>query len=149
MSLLTKTRSLLPKSTSDSKEKQRVCAPGMFDFNTNLFNFGFTESTPPINVLETSKDFELDLAAPGLERKDFKIEVENSSLNISVDKEEEDNKNIRRREYSYNRFFRSFYLPDNVLSDKIDAHYENGILRVMLPKKETTASKPKKEIPVA
>ena len=93
----------------------------------------------------------VELAAPGLEKKDFKIELENQVLTVSSEKEEEkkeETKNFKRREFSYNSFSRSFQLPEDVLSDKIDAKYENGILKLSVPKKEVTVSKPKKEIKV-
>ena len=92
------------------------------------------------------------MAAPGLERKDFKVEVENGMLCISSEKEEEskeEKKNYTRREYSYNSFSRSFTLPDNSLPDKINAKYENGVLHITLPKKEVTVQKLAKEIKVS
>lgn len=126
--------------------------PGIFDYDTNLFGTR-RESflTPDANIVETSKDFKIDLAAPGLERNDFKVEVENGMLTISVQRDikKEEQMNYRRREFSYNSFNRSFILPENCLPEKIDAKYENGILHIMLPKKEVTTSKPAKEIKVS
>ena len=101
---------------------------------------------------EREKEFRIELAAPGLEKKDFKVEVLNGNLTISAEKKEEkkeETKNYRRKEFSYNSFSRSFTLPDNCMHDKIDAKYENGILHLTLPKKEITVSKPKKEIKVS
>ena len=117
--------------------------------------FDFNEKSllvPDANIIENEKDYKIDLAAPGLEKKDFKVEILDGVLSISAEKEEEkkeEGKNFRRREFSYNSFKRSFTLPDNLLNDKIDAKYENGILHLTLPKKEVTVSKPAKQIKVA
>ena len=107
---------------------------------------------PNANIVENDKDFRIELAAPGLERKDFKVEVDNNVLIISAEKEEEkkeENNNFKRREFSYNSFRRSFALPENSLPDKIDAKYDSGILHLTLPKKEVTISTPAKQIQVA
>lgn len=93
--------------------------------------------TPALNILELEKEFKLELAAPGLEKADFKIQVENNFLTISAEKKEEKNEekeNYRRREFSYHSFKRSFELPQNVQADGISAKYENGILNVSIPK---------------
>jgi HSP20 family protein len=106
---------------------------------------------PSVNITENDKDFKIELAAPGLERKDFKVEVENGMLCISSEKEEEskeEKKNYTRKEYSYKGFSRSFTLPDNCMPEKILAKYDNGVLNITLPKKEVTVSKPAKEIKV-
>jgi HSP20 family protein len=94
----------------------------------------------------------LELAAPGMDKKDFKVNVENGTLTISAEKKEEskeEKKNYTRREYSYSSFSRSFRLPENCTAEKIDAKYDNGILRVTLPKKQMTLSQPAKEIKVS
>jgi HSP20 family protein len=123
-------------------------------FNTNLMSpeqgLGFT--MPRVNVTESGKDFLVEMAAPGLERKDFKVEVDNDILIISVEKTEEkkeEGKDFSRKEFSYNSFRRSFDLPENTKGDKIDAKYVDGILKIVIPKKEITAEKPKKEIAVS
>ncbi len=153
MSLLVKRNNMaLPSIVSDffngGSSLSRV-----LDFDKSLFDFdGGTLLVPKANIIENGKDFKIELAAPGLERKDFKVEIENNVLTISAEKEEEkkeEDKNIRRREYSYSSFSRSFILPENSLTDKIDAKYEDGILRLTLPKKEITISKPVKEIKVS
>ena len=111
---------------------------------------GFT--LPTVNVKETGKDYLVELAAPGLERKDFKVEIDNNLLSISVDKEEEkkeEGKDFTRQEFSFRSFRRSFELPENSKPDKIDAKYVDGILKLVIPKKEITAEKPKKEIAVS
>lgn len=111
-------------------------------------------NVPSVNVKETPKEFMLEVAAPGLERKDFKIEVQNHTLTISAEKEEKTEKgketeNYWKKEYSYNSFSRSFTLPESVKEDKIDAKYENGILLVHVPKMKETPVKPVRKIAVA
>lgn len=121
-----------------------------FDLNGDFFKVG-TKFNPSVNVSETDKDFKIEVAAPGLEKKDFKVEVDSGILTISAEKEEEakeEKKNYSRREFSYSKFSRSFQVPDNSIPEKIDAKYENGILNILLPKKEVTVSKAKKEIKV-
>lgn len=94
---------------------------------------------PMVNVKETKDDYMLELAAPGMTKDDFDIEMDNHHLTISYEKEEEEKEeeaNFTRREYNYNSFCRSFILPEDVDEATIDAKYENGMLKVMLPKKE-------------
>lgn len=144
--------SLFPSLSSDLFDVDRFFSPGLLDVENKFWDLDIAKAIPPVNVSETEKEFKLELAAPGLTRKDFKVEADNGTLTISSEKEEEkkeEKKNYKRREYSYSGFSRSFTLPENVLADKIDAKYEDGILRLMIPKKEVTFSKPKKEIVVA
>lgn len=117
----------------------------------NGFEAGQSFRVPEINIIESAKDYQIELAAPGMDRKDFKIEVQNGVLRISAEKEEEkkeEGKNFRRREFSYSTFSRAFALPENLIDDKIDAKYENGILKLVLPKREAKAEKPTKQIKV-
>jgi HSP20 family protein len=150
--LVKKNRATLPSLVSNFFDNGRLF-PSVFDLDTDLFDSdGGSLLVPNANIVESEKDFHIELAAPGLDRKDFKVEVENGVLSISAKKEEEkkeENKNYKRREFSYNSFSRSFTLPENCHSDKIDAKYENGLLKVTLPKKEITISKPAKEIKVS
>ena len=96
-------------------------------------------SIPAVNVTESKNAFKLEVGAPGFKKNDFKIEVNNGYLTISgenkSEKEDKEDK-ITRREFSYNKFTRSFTLPENVKSDDISAKYEDGILWVTLPKSE-------------
>ncbi|OFY87435.1 MAG: hypothetical protein A3F72_04200 [Bacteroidetes bacterium RIFCSPLOWO2_12_FULL_35_15] len=130
-------------------EGNKLFRQSPFNLDGELMNFGFGNRIPSANILETTKNYQLELAAPGLDRKDFKLETDNSILTITVDKKEEKDQRYRRKEFSYNSFNRAFALPENILSDKVDAHYENGVLRVLLPKKEISAIKQKKEIKIA
>jgi len=107
---------------------------------------------PLANILEHSDSFELELAAPGLKKDDFKIHLENNVLTISSevsDEKEESEKNYTRKEFHYSTFSRSFTLPRIVELDKIKADYENGVLKVMLPKKEEARLDVKKEIKIS
>jgi len=106
---------------------------------------------PDVNIIENPDSYQIELATPGLERKDFKIEIQNGILNISAEKEEEnqeEGKNFRRREFSFNSFSRSFSLPVNMNTDKIDAKYDNGVLQLTLPKEEISPVEPVKQIQI-
>ncbi|RIW17110.1 Hsp20/alpha crystallin family protein [Algoriphagus lacus] len=116
--------------------------------------FWFPEKSieiPSANVIENEKEFKLELSAPGFDKKDFKIDVQEGILSISAEKEhksEEKKENYRKKEFSYSSIRRSFALPENVSDEKIDAKYDNGILNIVLPKKAIESSKPKKAIEV-
>ncbi len=116
-------------------------------FQGNSTNSGLTFATgrsiPAVNIKENDKNFEVEVAAPGMDKKDFKVEVENNVLTISAEKREEKKEkknNYSRKEFSYESFERNFTLPQNVVdADKIKAKYENGILKIEIPKKEEKA----------
>lgn len=125
---------------------------GLFDLDTDLLPARLGVTVPSANVIETEKEYRVELAVPGLTKNDFKIEMENNLLTVSAEKEEEKNekeKGFTRREYSFNSFSRSFTLPENMMAEKIDAKYEEGVLKIFVPKKEVTPQKPKKEITVS
>lgn len=120
----------------------------------NLTNFsGTNTSLPAVNVKETNDEFVIELAAPGMEKKDFKINFKNNVITISSEKEdkkEEKKENYTRREFSYQSFQRSFTVPENaIMSDKIEALYNNGILEVKLPKREEVKPQPEREIKIS
>ena len=99
----------------------------------------FSSHLPAVNVKETDKAYEINLAAPGLEKTDFKIDLNGNMITISAEKEkteEEKEDGFTRKEYNFNSFSRSFTLPEDTMADKIDATYVNGELRLMLPKKD-------------
>lgn len=151
MGTLLKRESMLPSWTSDLLNPAKLFSPNFMDFSGDFPSLDLASRVPSVNVDENEKEFTIEMAAPGLEKKDFKLEVDNGYLTISSEKEEEkkeEKKNYLRREYSYNSFCRSFALPDNSISDKINAKYENGILHVSIPKEKVTISKPAKEIKV-
>jgi HSP20 family protein len=96
-------------------------------------------TVPAVNVSETKENYKVSLAAPGLKKSDFRIDVEASMLTISSEKEEtkeEGEPLYTRKEYSYSSFSRSFNLPEEVNQDKIEASYQDGVLNIVLPKKE-------------
>lgn len=141
----------MPRLVNDFFSTDRLFDRDLLDLEEDLLGSEMV-ALPEANIIENSKDFKIELVAPGLEKKDFNIEVEDGVLSISAEKEEErkeERENYKRREFSYNSFCRSFTLPENSISDKIDAKYENGILRISLPKKEMTISKPRKEIKIS
>jgi HSP20 family protein len=104
-------------------------------------------TVPAVNITEDNNQYNVSLAAPGLKKEAFKIDVENNVLTISSENEEtkeEKEENISRREYNYTSFSRSFTLPEDVKQEAIEAQYENGVLKIKLPRKEiknVTASK--------
>jgi HSP20 family protein len=102
----------------------------------------FSGDIPAVNIKEENNKFVLEMAAPGLKKDDFNINLDNYVLTISSEKKEEqkeDKDNYTRREFLYTSFSRSFTLPKTVDIDKIKADYKNGILTVTLPKKEEEA----------
>jgi HSP20 family protein len=127
--------------------------PDFLDANFELPSLTKLGTTiPTVNVSETPKEYKIEMAAPGLDRKDFKIEVENHCLCISAEKEEEKKEkenDYTRREYSFNSFSRSFNLPEDVKESNIDAKYENGVLKVSVPKMKETPVKIARTIAVS
>jgi HSP20 family protein len=128
------------------------------DVFQNFFDSDFSDIfnrrgiDPAANIIEHPDSFELDLAAPGLKKDDFKIHLENSILTISSeveDSKEEESKNYTRKEFHYSSFSRSFNLPKTIDLDKIKADYENGILKVILPKKDEARVDIRKEIKIS
>ncbi len=108
-------------------------------------------SIPAVNIKENEIGFELQLAIPGAKKEDFKIEIDNEVLTISSEGSPEDNdekERFTRKEFSYTAFKRVFTLPKTVDGSKIDATYENGILNLVLPKKEEALPKPKRLIEI-
>ncbi len=134
--------------------------PSVFDrfFENDMFdwsnrNFSNTNTTlPAVNIKEDKDGFEVEMSAPGLDKKDFKIELNNSVLTISSEKEVEnetkEGQQFTRKEFSYQSFSRSFTLPETAESEKIKAKYENGVLSVSIPKKEEAKPKPVKQIEI-
>lgn len=108
-------------------------------FNDSFLSDRFTSRVPAVNIAETSEAYHIELAAPGLEKGDFKINVDGDVLTISAEKKSEtkdDNKKYSKREYSYASFTRSFTLPDSIDHSGINANYQDGVLKVAVGKKE-------------
>ncbi|SFO00258.1 HSP20 family protein [Bizionia echini] len=117
---------------------------------TSNFNSGM--SLPKVNIKENADAFEVEMAVPGLKKSDFKIDVDNKVLSISTETKE-DNKheepNYTRREFGYASFKRTFTLPESVDDEKINANYNDGILSILLPKKEEAKQKPSRTIEIS
>lgn len=125
-------------------------------FNSSVANWKTAGTTlPAVNVRETNDDFMIYVAAPGMKRDDFRVELDNNILTISSeleDKHEEQDKNgkFTRREFSYQSFQRSFSLPEHkVDGGKISAKYNDGILHVVVPKRDEAKIKPARQITVS
>lgn len=120
--------------------------PGFFFDTENRFN------TPAVNISENKDNYLIELAAPGLEKNDFKIDLDNNVLTISSEKKqehEEKDEHIMRREFSYETFSRSFSLPEGVDAENIKATHKDGILKVFLPKSEEAKVKPARQIKIS
>src|SRR6478609_2026425 len=116
-----------------------VFGKDILDWNNRTF--AAIESTlPSVNLRETDKNFQVELAAPGLKKEDFKVEIDHDVLVISSErqqeKQEKDKKgNYTRKEFSYTSFSRAFHLPDNIDENKVEASYSDGILHIEIAKK--------------
>ena len=123
-------------------------------WNWGLANNSSTNTTlPAVKIRETNEHFEVEMAAPGMKKEDFRIELEGNELRIGSEKRTEDEmkegERYTRSEFSYQSFQRSFTLPKNVVDvDQIHAKYENGVLYLLIPKKEEAKQKPPRTIQV-
>lgn len=133
--------------------------PALGNVFEDFFNTAFPEKfmnersvfTPSVNIAENEKAYSLEFAVPGFEKKDFNIEIEKEFIKISGKKEisaEVKEKNFTRKEFSFGSFERTFTLPEQVETEKIEALYENGILHVTLPKKEVKAETKSQKIEI-
>jgi len=117
---------------------------------TSNFNTGI--SLPKVNIKETADDFRVEMAVPGLKKSDFQLDLEDQILSISSEIKEEneyDEENYTRREFGYSSFKRTFTLPESVNDEKIKANYQDGILTILLPKKEEAKQKPARTIKIS
>ncbi|MBZ9731303.1 Hsp20/alpha crystallin family protein [Salegentibacter sp. JZCK2] len=119
---------------------------------TNVNSIG--TSIPAVNIQETEDNFSVEVAAPGMAKDMFNIELDNDVLTISSeDKKEkettEKNGRYTRKEYSYSNFKRAFSLPDSVDSEKISAAYNDGVLEILLPKREEAKVQAKRMIDIS
>lgn len=121
-------------------------------FNDDFFNFPASFTQPSVNVIENDKEYRLEVAVPGFNKEDFNIDLDHNVLTICGEKKnenKEEKENYTRREFSYASFQRSFTLPETVNAENISAAYENGILRVQLPKKVQEKKEHKKTIKIS
>lgn len=125
----------------------------------SLFNDDFfpvqserSSSMPAVNIREDDKNYLLDLAVPGINKKDLKIDINEDVLTISSETKNETEENTdgyKRKEFSYTSFCRSFYIPENVNKDKIEANYKDGVLTVGLPKQEEDKNKITRQVSIS
>ena len=136
--------------------------PGSFNdfFTRDLWNWGLANNSvtnttiPAVNIKETNDTFDVEVAAPGMKKNDFKVELDGNMLTISSEKTDETNEKegerYSRREFSYQSFQRTFQLPKDVVdADKIGARYENGVLHLVIPKKEEAKQRPPRMIQIS
>jgi len=122
-----------------------------FNDESSFMSNRLTRRMPSVNILEDKENYTIEVAAPGLSKDDFKIHLENNLLTIESCKEEkneEKDERYTKREFCYYNFQRSFTLPNSIDTSKIDAKYDNGILKVYLPKKEEAKEKPARQISI-
>lgn len=147
----------LLKTKFNGEEAQSL--PKLFEsfFNEelpSLFAAPFTRrnTIPPVNIKELNDSFSIEVAAPGMKKEDFKISAENNQLGIAVEGPKEqtpENEEYSRREFDFSSFCRYFTLPDSVNSENINARYENGLLRITLPKTEESKTKGPRQINIS
>lgn len=147
MTLARKTNMFLPSFWDNFLSKD------LMDWGSS--NFSNTDTTlPAVNVKENDEAFEIEVAAPGMSKEDFKVNFENNVLTISSEKQEEKKEEEKgrytRREFSYQSFQRSFTVPQELVEgEKISAKYCDGLLCINLPKKEEVKPKPAREIMIS
>lgn len=141
---LIKRNSFIPSSTS------------LFDdfFSRDLFDWSKSEGNglvPRVNIKENNDGFSVDIAAPGMKKEDVQVELDNDMLTVSSEvsqNQEEKDERYTRKEFSYHAFRRSFYLPNTVEVDEINATYKDGILNLWIPKREEAKKKPARMISI-
>ena len=135
---------------------------GIFDdlFSKDLWNWGLTNNSvtnttiPAVNIRETNENFVVEMAAPGMKKEDFKVELDGNNLTITSektnDREMKEGEKYTRKEFSYQSFQRTFQMPSDVVdADKIEAHYEHGMLHLVIPKKEEARTRPPRMIQIS
>lgn len=141
------------------KSKENTAIPSLFSdffggdfFNDDFFNRPVTKWIPAVNVKENGVSFIVEMSAPGYNKEDFKVELQDDVLSIEAKKEEEksdENERYTRKEFRTTSFARSFRLPKSVKSDGIDAKYENGILKLVVPKREEAKTIGPKQVKIS
>lgn len=129
-----------------NNNRNNALLPGFNDVFESIFNDSFFSDrmitrVPAVNISESNNQYHIELASPGLKKEDFKISVDNNQLNISVERQTENNdRKYNKREFSFSSFVRSFTLPELADHASIEAAYENGILKIDVAKKEEAKS---------
>lgn len=142
---------------SKGTERRNLLSPSLENYLNDFFNNDLTSRefagyVPAVNIIENEKSYNIEVSAPGFEKKDFNVQVEEGILTISGEHKTEKNEteqNFVRREFNYGSFSRRFNLVDLVDEEKIDAKYENGILKIVLPKNEKASAKNVKQIKIS
>ena len=154
MKTLVKRNGLFPSMGSKSVNSffDDFITKDLFDWTDKNFA-GLGSNLPSVNLKESDTNIEIELAAPGMKKEDFKVEIENDMLMISSEKEEEKEEvgkkdNYIRKEFNYQSFCRTFSLPDTANENKIEANYKDGILHVVIEKKEDNPKRALKNIPI-
>ena len=127
-------------------------------FFTNFFDRPFSDlgtqvfaNRPAVNISEEDAHYQIAVAAPGLEKSDFDLQIDKDLLTVKVEKEsksEEEEGKFSRKEFNFSRFSRTFTLPETVVKDNISATYENGVLNITLPKEELAVSKLRRTVEI-
>lgn len=115
-------------------------------FPSRSTNDEFVSNSVPVNIRETEKSYEIEVVAPGMDKGDFKVNIDNNLLTISAEKKAEttkENERMVRKEFTYKSFARTFTLDETINAENILAKYENGVLKIELPKKEEAKIQPK------
>ncbi|MEG2070957.1 MAG: Hsp20/alpha crystallin family protein [Bacteroidales bacterium] len=141
-------------------KKNSEYTPGYIHYFDDVFGRNWSDlffgnknqiTIPSVNVADHEKEFSIEVAAPGYNKEDFKISVDNNILTIKADVEkgeEENKKRYAHREYFYSIFERNFTLPENIDTEHIEAKYKHGVLHIVLPKKEVKPKLPTREISI-
>lgn len=122
-----------------------------FKDDGDFFSSSWKSTSPAVNVSKTDDSYDVEVAAPGLKKTDFKIEMENGLLHISAEQEhsnEEKEDNFTRKEFSYQSFKRTFHLPDDAEEHNVQAAYENGLLKIRIPRKAIVEKSSVKKIDI-
>ncbi|GAB2684662.1 Hsp20/alpha crystallin family protein [Mucilaginibacter koreensis] len=133
---------------NNNEKRNNALMPGFNDvfdsiFNDTFFNDRMVTRVPAVNISESAENYHIELAAPGLNKQDFKLSMEDKVLTVSVEQQAEHTNNNRKyskREYSYSSFVRSFTLPELADDNRIEATYEDGVLKIDIAKKEEAKS---------
>ncbi|WP_299109671.1 Hsp20/alpha crystallin family protein [uncultured Winogradskyella sp.] len=151
----------VPKNGSLSNNNSNTNFPSVPNWLEDIFNrdlpsvltsnFNTGLSLPKVNIKDTADAFLIEMAVPGFKKSDFNIDLDNEVLSISTETKEENEQkedNYTRREFGYASFKRTFNLPETVDDEKINANYKDGILSILLPKKEEAKQKPVRSIKI-
>jgi HSP20 family protein len=132
---------LVKFNPNSTKKNSLMSGYDVFDsiFNDSFFSDRMMSKVPAVNISETTDHYHLELAAPGLKKEDFKLNLERDVLSVSVEQttqNDSQDRNYNKREFSYSSFVRSFTLPESADVDGIQAKYTDGVLNIDIPKRE-------------